>query len=305
MESLRLTGLVTATHTPMHADGSLYLDMVSRQAEHLLAQGIETVFIGGSTGESHSLTLAERQQLTERWTDVCRGTRLKVIVHVGTNCLADAATLAAQAARCGATAIAALAPSYFKPRTLDALVDCCSAIAAAAPATPFYYYDIPALTNVVFSMPEFLDRAAARIANFAGIKFTNPDLMAFQLCLRAAGDRFDILWGVDEYLLAAMSLGCRGGVGSGYNFAAPIYQRMLQHFAKGDLAAAREEQFRGVLLVRLLASYGYMGAAKAVMTMLGVDVGPPRLPNAALSPEQTERLRGELERLGFFAWVGA
>ena len=78
---------------------------------------------------------------------------------------------------------------------------------------------------------------------------------------------------------------------------------MLKAFATGDLAAARLEQFRGVQLIQLLASYGYMGAAKAVMKMLGVDVGPARLPNTSLSLEQVKELSGKLETLGYFEWI--
>jgi N-acetylneuraminate lyase len=69
-----------------------------------------------------------------------------------------------------------------------------------------------------------------------------------------------------------------------------------------SLEAARAEQLRSVEVVRLLSGYGYMGAAKAVMTMLGVDVGPPRLPSPRLSAAQAAELRGRLEALGFFDW---
>ncbi|MCC6231288.1 MAG: dihydrodipicolinate synthase family protein, partial [Verrucomicrobiales bacterium] len=218
-------------------------------------------------------------------------------------CLAEARVLAAEAEALGATAIAALSPSYFKPRQVEALVDCCAEIAGAAPSTPFYFYDIPVMTGVSLSMPEFLAQGAERIPTLAGIKFTNPDLMSYQLCLRAGGGAFDVPYGTDEWLLAALALGARGAVGSSYNFAAPIYQRLEAAFVRGDLAAAREEQFRSVQLIQLLAGYGYFPAAKAVMGMLGVEVGPARLPLAKLSPEQTHRLRTDLERLGFFDWI--
>ena len=302
-ESQRLHGLVTATHTPFHADGSLNVAAVEPQAAHLLKSGVTTVFIGGTTGESSSLTLDERRALAQRWSEVARGTALRVVVHVGSSCLADARTLAAQAQQLGATAIAALAPSYFKPSSIDALIACCADIAAAAPETPFYYYDIPVMTGVSLPMPEFLEKARDRIPTLAGIKFTNADLMAYQLCLRADGGAWDVPFGFDEHMLGALAMGARGAVGSGFNFAAPIYARLIAAFARGDLAAAREEQFRGVRLIQLFAGYGYMGAAKATMAMLGVDVGPARLPNNSLTPEQTAKLRGELETMGFFDWV--
>jgi N-acetylneuraminate lyase len=301
--SSRLQGIVAATHTPFAADGALNLSVVEKQAEHLHRDGVIAAFVGGTTGESHSLSVDERLALAKRWSEVLRGSPLRLVVHVGANALADARALAAHAQSIGALAIAALAPSYFKPRSVEVLVECCAEIASAAPTLPFYFYDIPSMTGVHLAMPEFLAAAPARVPTLAGIKFTNADLAAFQRCLRAGGGRFEVLWGSDEYLLAALALGATGAVGSTYNFAAPLYRRMLAAFSRGDLAAAREEQYRSVQLVELLGRYGYMGAAKAVMGMLGVNVGPARLPNTNLSQGQSATLRAELEQLGFFEWA--
>jgi len=303
MRKFPITGLVAATHTPFHADGSLNLTVVEQQAAHLLKNNVKFAFICGTTGESHSLTIEERRALAVRWMEVARGSELKVIVHVGTNCLADARALATHAQSLGAAAISALAPSYFKPRTVAALVDCCAEIASDAPELPFFYYDIPSFTGITLSSADFLAQARERIPNLAGIKFTNPDLMAFQECLRFDDGAFEIPWGCDEYLLAALALGATGAVGSTYNFAAPIYHRVLRAFATGDFATARAEQFHSVQLVAALASRGYMGAAKATMQMLGMDVGPARLPHGTLSAEQQNSLRADLEKLGFFDWI--
>jgi N-acetylneuraminate lyase len=298
---LNLHGLVAATHTPFHDDGSLNLAIVEKQAAHLLAQNVRTVFICGTTAESHSLSVSERRMLAERWISVARGTPMRIVVHVGSNCLEDSRDLASQAQSLAVAAIATMAPSYFKPQNLEMLIAWCAQIASAAPATPFYFYDIPALTGVHLSMPDFLANASNRIPTLAGLKFTNPDLMAYQLCLKAHGG-FDVLWGTDETLLAALVLGAKGAVGSTYNFAAPIYHRLITAFEAGDLVSARLEQYRSVELVRTLSGYGYMGAAKALMKMLGVDVGPARLPLGALNPQQSASLRGALEKIGFFDW---
>ncbi|QIF04469.1 dihydrodipicolinate synthase family protein [Roseimicrobium sp. ORNL1] len=302
-ESQRLLGLTPATHTPFQPDGSLHLDAVEPLAAHLLKWNIGSVFIGGSTGESHSLTLAERNALTERWISVVKGTPLRVIVHVGANCLEDAASLAAHAQQHGAAAISALSPSYFKPRSVDVLISCAARIAAAAPDTPFYHYDIPAMTGVSFSMPEFLSKAAERIPTLAGLKFTNPDLMAYLQCLQMDPGYWDIPWGMDEWMLGALATGARGAVGSSFNFAAPVYQRLMAAFARNDLEAARTEQLRSTQIIATLARHGYMGAAKATMEMLGVPVGPPRLPNSTLDHSQKRVLQSELESLGFFEWL--
>jgi N-acetylneuraminate lyase len=301
--TLPLTGLLAATHTPFHADGSLNADAIEKQAAHVMAAGCAGVFIGGTTGESHSLTLEERRTLAQRWMEVARGTPLRVVVHVGSNCLEDARVLAAQAGQLGAAAISALAPSYFKPRDVATLVACAAHIAAAAPATPFYFYDIPPFTGVNLPTPEFLAQARERIPTLAGLKFSNSDLMAFQLCLRAPGGPWTVPFGCDEFLLAALALGATCAVGSTYNFAAPIYTRLIAAFERGDLATARDEQFRSARLVQTLARHGFMGAAKALMGMLGVEVGPARLPHTNPTPEQRAQLRQELDAMGFFAWL--
>ncbi len=298
----QLTGLVAAAHTPFKLDGTLKLSAVEQQAAHFLKNQVTVVFIGGSTGESHSLSLAERRQLARRWLQVARGTKLQVIVHAGSNCLADARELAAHAQKIGARAVSALAPSYFKPRTVAGLMDCCAFVASAAPDLPFYFYDIPVLTGVNVSMPDFLAQGREKIPNLAGIKWTNADLYSYQLCRHVPGD-FDLPWGNDEYLLAALALGATGAVGSTYCFAAPVYHRLLKAFAAGNLAAARQEQYRSCQLVQTLASYGYLGAAKATMKMLGVEVGPARLPNTNLNAEQAGELRNKLEAIGFFDWI--
>jgi len=291
--SFRLHGLVAATHTPFHADGSLAPEVVALQAAHLARQGIRSAFITGSTGEAHSLTRDERLAIFEAWASAGPGHGLQVVAHAGSNCLEDARFFAAAAADLGLHAVAALAPSYYKPTSIDALVDCCAAIADAAPSLPFYYYDIPALTGVRFPMRALLDAAPARLPNFAGIKFTNDDLDDYAACL-AHGDA-DIPWGIDEKLLPALQAGARGAVGSSYNFAAPLYHKLIAAFEGGDLDTARALQAEAVALIDALAAVGYLGAAKAVMGWQGVPVGPARLPVPNPSPAQLEILREKLD----------
>lgn len=262
-----------------------------------------TVFVGGTTGECSSLTVEERNALTQRWVEVANGTAMRVVVHVGTNCLADAKALAKQAQELNVAAVAALAPNYFKPKTLDVLVEWCAEIAAAAPGLPFYFYDIPSMTGVTFPMIDFLEAAAVRIPNLAGAKFTNPDLTMFQRILHLRDGRFDVLWGTDEYLLAALTLGGAGAVGSSYNFLAPHFHRLIADYECGNLTAARAAQFQAVQVITTLFHHGYLSAAKEVLRMRGADLGGVRLPNANMNAEQTASLRRELIALGIEGMV--
>ena len=232
--SLRLTGLVAAPHTPMHPDGGLNPDGIPAQIRLLQQSGLRGAFIGGTTGESLSLTVAERMKVTEAWTSAARG-MFPIVVHVGCNSLSHARSLAEHAAALGADAVAVMAPNFFKP-TLDDLIAYCAAVGAAAPHTPLYYYDIPAMTSVSIPTARFLEQAAQSIPTLHGVKFTNHDLMTLQECL--ALESFDIVFGYDELLLAGLVLGVKGAVGSTYIFAAPLYQRLLAAFERGDLVSA-------------------------------------------------------------------
>ena len=292
-----LHGLVAATHTPFHPDGSLAPEVVELQAAHLAKQGITSAFITGSTGEGHSLTRDERVAIFKAWAEVAPKYATRVIAHAGSNCLEDAKYFAAAAADLGLDSVAALAPSYFKPQSLEALIDWCASIASAAPSLPFYYYDIPVLTGVEFPMDKFLTQAASRIPNLAGIKFTNSDLNAYARCLAVEDGRFDLPWGIDEVLLDAWDVGARGAVGSSYNFAASLYHEALAARERGDLETAREIQQKAVDVITALAKIGYLGAAKAVMELQGVPVGPARQPIANPTPAQIESLRPLLESL--------
>jgi N-acetylneuraminate lyase len=294
-----LQGLIAATPTPFDRTGEVNLTVIEWQAQALLASGVRAAFVCGSTGECHSLTVGERQAIAQRWRDVVRGTELRLIVHVGSNCLADAEQLARHAQQIQADAVAALSPSYFKPGSVAVLVAAMAKIAGQAERTPFYFYDIPSMTGVHLSMPRFLEQAANTIPNLAGLKFTNADMTALQHCLQAQSGAWNILWGIDEVLLAAWTLGVRGAVGSSYNFAAPLYHQALAAWEQADWPTAQQWQYRAVRWIEILARYGYLAAAKHCLECLEIPVGPVRLPLENLDDTAKRQLRQELTAAGF------
>ena len=168
------------------------------------------MFVGGTTGEFASLTLDERKALCERWVAVA-GDSMQVALHAGSNCQADSIELAAHARHAGVAAVAAVAPSYFKPATVHDLVDFLAPIAAAAGPLPFYYYHIPCMTSVRLPVTDLLREARGRIPNLRGLKFSHDDLVDLQGCITADGGAFDVLFGFDEALLAGLALRRRRG----------------------------------------------------------------------------------------------
>ena len=308
---LNFEGLVAAAFTPIRPDGAVDLEAVGPLAESLASAGVRGAFVCGTTGEGPSLSTAERQQVAERWCRVAPslgrggGTGagdFPVIVHVGHASLAEAKALAAHAQSVRAAAVAAIAPYFFKPATADDLVAFCAEVAAAAPAVPFYYYHFPDITDVRIPASEFLEKARRRIPTLAGLKFTDDNLAELGQCLEAGGGNWDVFFGREEMMLGALSLGVRAHVGGSFNYTARIYRRVIKAFARGDLPAAREAQSAGrraYEAVRRLG--GGVAAMKAVMKLTGPDCGPPRPPLRPLSRDESDALRQDLERAGFFA----
>lgn len=298
----RLTGLIAAAYTPMNEDGSLRLEESPKMVAHLERSGVKGIYLCGSTGEGMSLTGDERRAVAEAYIAAAKG-RLRTIVQVGHNSLAEARALAQHAQATGADAVSATPPSYYKIESLGMLVECMAEIAGAAPDMPFYYYHIPVLTGVSVDMVEFMESAAARIPNLVGLKYTAPKVFEYQACRELMNGRFDVVWGSDEMLLSALVVGARGAIGSTYNFAAPLYREMIDAFDRQDLERAQELQLRSVQLVRLMSQYPFHAASKCVLRMMGLECGPCRAPLASLSKAQVTQLRKDLEESGCWDWL--
>ncbi len=296
-----LTGLVAATFTPLRADGSLHLDRIPAVVDHLERDGVSALYVLGSTGEGVSLTTQERMAVAEAYVEAARR-RLPVVVQVGHNSLAEARALADHAQHVGADAISAMPPVYFKPATVEVLVDVLAEITEAAPALPFYYYHIPTLTGVALSMVDFLRVGSEQLPTLVGIKFSDRKLEEMQACLHVDGGRFDILFGVDEMLLAGLAMGARGAVGSTYNFAAPLFRHLLHHFKEGDLARAEQLQAQANQMINAIIEHGGRGGLKAMMGLVGIDVGGHRPPLQTAAPAAIAAMTRALEEIGFFNW---
>jgi N-acetylneuraminate lyase len=303
--STRFRGLVAAPFTPFHADGSLNLDVIPAYARFLRDNGVGAAFVCGTTGEGLSLTLEERLRIAERWVG-CADDRLRVIVHVGHTCLADARTLTAHAAKIGASAVSALTPCFFKPRNNAEVVNWCEAVASAAPMLPFYYYNIPSMTGIDYPVVDFLAQAQSRIPSLVGVKYTHENLPDYKACVAFAQGRYDILFGRDELLLEGTDAGALGAVGSTYNYAAPLYLRLLAARAAGRATEARTLQDTAIKMIAICNAIGvtHLAASKALMAMLGIDCGPVRLPLAQPEATQLATLRTRLNEIGFFDFAG-
>ena len=297
-----MRGLIAATFTPFHANSSIDLRRIKPVIDSVIAQGATGLYVCGSTGEGPLLSTEERLRVAEASVKAAAG-RVPVVIQVGHNSIEEARGIAAHAQRIGADAISATPPGYFKPDSLDNFIKCVAHIAGGAPRLPFYYYHIPVLSGVRFDMVEFLRQGGPRIPTLRGIKFSDPTLHEMLACIEFDGGRYDILFGVDEMLLGGLAFGARGAVGSTYNFAAPLYNRIIAAFEAADIVEARRLQALSAEMVRIIVGNGGRGGLKAAMEFVGADCGHSRLPTVTTSPAQRAKMKKELSALGFFDWA--
>jgi N-acetylneuraminate lyase len=286
MKIEKFEGLVAAPFTPMDDQGKLKLERIPDYYDLLSDNGVAGAFINGTTGEGPSLTQKERRDQAEKWADCYHsGGKVRIINLVGGTSYQECIDNAIHSFESGLSAIAIVGPYYFRPSDENELAEFCARIGESVPAMPVYYYHIPVFTGIHFPMYVFLKKISDMLPNFAGIKFTHEDLLDFQLCLNFKGRTYDLLWGNDYSFLAALALGCRGGIGSTYNYAAPLYLKLIREFKSGNLEEAAILQEMSVRMIRLLGKYGGMGVGKAFMRYIGFECGKYRSPVKNISEE--------------------
>jgi N-acetylneuraminate lyase len=298
---MTLQGIIAAVPTPFDASGEVARSAVAPIAEQLRADGVAGFFVCGSTGQGASLAVHEREEVAAAYVEAAKD--VPVIVQVGADCARDGAELARHAQAIGADAIAAVPPAYFATADADAVLGFLKEIQAGAPDLPFYCYYIPGRMTASVKPTELLSRSAGQGVKLAGVKFTSADLAEFRACVALEGGRYDCLFGRDEMMLAGLAMGAHGAIGSTYNVAAPLYRRLWSAFEDGDLETARQCQDYSISFIDVMKRHGGLPALHAMMRLVGLPVGPCRLPWKDLAPQMEDRLKKDLEAIGFYQWA--
>ncbi|CAD5120436.1 DgyrCDS9005 [Dimorphilus gyrociliatus] len=281
MSNYRIKGLVAAVFTPFDDNQYVNYGIIDKYAEKLSSINVKNVFVNGSTGEGLSLSVEERNKLSEHWMNVKEKNNLEnVIIHVGAESVKDACRLARFCNEKHVDAISAMAPTYFKPETIDDLIDYCSRVASEAPNIPFYYYHIPMRTNIQLCMKEFLWTAAKRIPNLRGLKYSHWNLSEINLCRMIDNGKYNILYGMDEQLLGAMVFGIDAAIGSTYNYIGNVYTELISSFEDGNLKKALEIQTFAQEFLEIIFENGRGITSLKTFTsfFLDINLGPVRCP---------------------------
>jgi len=211
---------------------------------------------------------------------------LKVVVHVGCECLVDAMEMARHAQEIGCDGVACMGPSFFRPNAVEDLVAFLKKVADMAPETPFYYYHFPTMNNINFPLAKILEVAKKHIPNLRGAKFTDADMENLDLAFLIPD--LEIFMGKSTLALPAIFQGASGAFVS--DFLVKPFSDMISAWEKGNISSAQKLGKKIAGCNRQILLHGGMPAAKFVSHCLIVPNGGVRLPLRNISSENKEKI---------------
>ena len=282
--------ILTAIVTPFKHDGSVDLERFRALASHLVENGSDGLVVTGTTGESPTLSDAERFQLYEAAVDEV-GDRATVVAGTGTYSTEHSVHLTEQAHDLGVDAFLVVTPYYNKP-PVRGIVEHFKAIAAVTDR-PLVVYNIPA--RVVLNLEPDAIAQLAEIPNVTAVKQANDDLGQARRIVELG---LALYAGDDDIVFPFLGVGGLGGVCVHTHVVGPQVKEMVRLYRSGDIEGARalDEELRpSIELLRVVTN---PIAIKCALNLLGHDVGGLRLPLVEATEEEREAIRGCLERLG-------
>lgn len=234
-----IKGSIVAIVTPMNADSSLDLTAFRALIDFHIEQGTDAIVVVGTSGESPTVNVDEHELLIQTAVDHV-AKRIPVIAGTGANSTREAIELASFSKKAGADASLSVVPYYNKP-TQEGLFQHFKAIAEAV-AMPHILYNVPGRTVADLSNDTVL--RLAQIPNIVGIKDATGNIgRGSDLLLRAPKD-FAVYSGDDASTLAMMLMGAHGAISVTANVAPKLMHEMCSAALNGDVARAREINFR-------------------------------------------------------------
>jgi 4-hydroxy-tetrahydrodipicolinate synthase len=283
---------VTAMVTPFTSAGDLDLAGAADLARHLAATGSDGLVVGGTTGESPTLTDAELWDLVVA-VRAAVSDGVRITVGTGTNDTRRTVARTVRAAELGADAALVVTPYYNRPSQAGLLAHFTAA--AEASPLPVLLYDIPSRTGREIAIDTLVRLAA--VPNVVGVKDATGDLgkaCDVIAATRGAPGGFDVWSGSDEVNLPLLAAGAVGVVSVSAHVAGPEIAEMVR-VHMNDPARARELHLRCMPLHRALFLEPNPGPLKAVLAARGLPAGPVRLPLVAADAAVTSRALAALD----------
>lgn len=289
----RLTGTGTALVTPFKANGTIDETSLRGLVDWQIKSKVEFLVPCGSTGESATMTRAERRRVIEIVVDQNSG-RVPIIAGTGTNSTLDSLDLTHDAKEVGADAVLLVGPYYNKPtqegfyQHFKRIVEECNVKAVL--------YNVPGRTASNM-LPETTLRIAEEVENVIAIKEASNNLEQIMQIIKYRPKNFAVLSGEDSLTLPIITAGGDGVISVISNEVPKEYSDLTRAALKGDLKKAQEVHYK---LFELMKANFYESnpiPVKTALHLMGRIEESLRLPLTKISKPNREKLKEVLQDL--------
>lgn len=278
--------LITAMVTPFDDRLEVHYPAVRQLAGHLADTGSDGILVGGTTGESPTLTRKERLRILETVLDTA-GDRVTVIAGTGSNSTAESVELTREAEFAGAHGVMLVTPYYNRPPQAGLLAHFTRV--AAGTRLPVLVYNVPARTGT--NLQPSTVAKLAQVDNIVAVKESAGLLDQATEIVAAVPDDFRVYSGDDSLTLPFLSVGGYGVVSVASHLAGRQVKEMIEAYREGRVERAAEIHRWLYPVVRALFMTTSPMPVKAALTMAGIPAGPARPPLCPLTAAEAAALR--------------
>lgn len=287
-------GAGVAIITPMHADGAVNYEKLEELVNMQVEGGTDAIIITGTTGESSTLSEEEHVEVIKACVDFTKK-RIPVIAGTGSNSTDTAIMLTKEAEKAGADGALLVSP-YYNKATQNGLIAHYSAIAKSTDL-PLILYNVPSRTGVNI-MPQTAVTLAKTCDNIIGIKEASGNISQIAALMQLAEGCLDLYSGNDDQITPIMSLGGLGVISVLSNIAPRQTHDIAVSYLEGRAAESAKMQLAAIPLISALFCEVNPIPVKKAMNLMGMEVGPLRLPLTEMEEANAARLEAAMKAYG-------
>ena len=291
MKNPIFTGAGVAIITPFTADGKVNEKVLAEIIEYQISHSTDAIVICGTTGESATLDHNEHTQAIKVAVDVTAG-RIPVIAGTGSNDTAYALKLSNDAEKLGVDGLLMVTP-YYNKASQEGLIKHFNYVADRV-STPIILYNVPSRTGCEIKPETYAELAKHKMIYAA--KEATGNLSSIAKTISLVPEDFAIYSGNDDQITPIMSLGGKGVISVLSNILPQVAHDIAQSALDGDFKKSAELQLKYLELCNAMFMDVNPIPVKVAMRMMGIDVGPLRLPLCDMTPANTEKLKSVLQK---------
>lgn len=284
-------GSGVAIVTPFTENG-VNLEKLKELLEWHIKEGTDSIIICGTTGEASTMSLEERKEVIKFTVDVVNK-RIPVIAGTGSNCTASSISMSKWAQSVGVDGLLVITPYYNKTNS-KGLIKHFEAIDSEV-NIPIILYNVPSRTGMNMS-PEVL-KELSKLKNVVAVKEASGDLSQVAKIKALCGDDLDIYSGNDDQIVSIMSLGGKGVISVLANVIPNEVHRMTKAYLEGNVNESLKLQIETLNLANSLFLETNPIPVKTALNLMGLEVGPLRLPLYEMDKDLEAQMKNELKNM--------